>query len=733
MNKNHRAPWLSGMLLLCASWGALAEPADGIPADLTDLAADTKVDPTLFYSEEDVVSIATGYEQRISHAPSVASVLKADDIRKLGARTLSDVLEAIPGLHVGLSSDRFTPSYSIRGISTFFNPHVLVLMNGVPITQLFGGDRGDMFELPVANISRVEVIRGPGSALYGADAFAGTINVVTKSASEINGTEAGARVGSFDSADIWVLHGAKLGDWNLAFGIEAQHTNGDPDRIIAYDTQSFFDEPFVLGTNASLAPGPAETRRELINTHLELTRGDWAIRLWNWRLQDAGVGPGVAAALDPTGSVDEDNYLFDIYYQNPSFVGKWGLEARVNYFQTHDATQQVLFPPGTVLPIGADGNINFAAPVGLVTFTDGYIGNPGVDEQRLALDLAMTYTGITNHRLRFAAGGSSGELEANSTQNFGTGVIDGTVPVIDGTLTEVTGTPFIFIPDKSRVVKYVSLQDEWNVAPDWVFTGGLRYDHYSDFGSTVNPRLALIWNARYNLTAKLLYGRAFRAPAFFELYGINNPVALGNPSLQPETIDTLELAFDWQPTLDTHTRLNIFSYDIDDLIEFVPDATGTTATAQNAGGQRGHGLELEASWKVRRNVTLWGNFAWQQPENKQTDTRVADVPGHQIYLGLDWDFAPQWSLNGQINHVADRQRIPADPRPDLNDYTTVDLTLQRNEALRGLDLALSIRNLFDEDVREPSPGDPAYPQGSAIPGDYPGEGRSLYAELRYQF
>ena len=77
--------------------------------------------------------------------------------------------------------------------------------------------------------------------------------------------------------------------------------------------------------------------------------------------------------------------------------------------------------------------------------------------------------------------------------------------------------------------------------------GGVRHEHFSDFGNTTNPRLALVWQTRQDLTTKLMYGRAFRAPAFWELYLVNAPFSYSNRNLKPETMDTVELAFDYRP------------------------------------------------------------------------------------------------------------------------------------------------------------------------------------------
>src|SRR5690606_20637364 len=157
------------------------------------------------------------------------------------------------------------------------------------------------------------------------------------------------------------------------------------------------------------------------------------------------------------------------------------------------------------------------------------------------------------------------------TKNYGPGVLDGTEVEVDGRLVEVTDTPFIYIPNQRRTIRHLSVQDEWSLLKDWELTAGVRYDDYSDFGDTFNPRFALVWQTSYNVTSKLLYGRAFRAPSFSEQFAINNPVILGNADVEPEQIDTLELSFEYRPTYDLTTRINLFTYDVEGLIDYVDD------------------------------------------------------------------------------------------------------------------------------------------------------------------
>jgi outer membrane receptor protein involved in Fe transport len=284
------------------------------------------------------------------------------------------------------------------------------------------------------------------------------------------------------------------------------------------------------------------------------------------------------------------------------------------------------------------------------------------------------------------------------------------------------------LPHKRDVV-YAFAQDEWSFAKDWMLTAGVRNDNYSDFGGTTNPRLALVWDAALDLTAKLLWGEAFRAPSFSEDYGIN-PVANGNPSLKPETIKTLETAFSWQARRDTQVNLSIFRYDMKDTIRAVANTiAGTGSTFQNTGKQHGSGMELESVWDAGHALRLTGNYSYQKSIDEATNQDAGYAPHHHLYARADWRFTSAWLLSGQANWVAERKRAVGDARPDIPDYKTLDLTLRSNvgKNRNQWEYAASVRNLFNADVREPS-----LAPGTAIPNDLPMAPRALWLQAIYK-
>lgn len=665
----------------------------------------------LVYTKE--VKLATGTWQSTARAPSVTTVITAQDIEATGATDLDEVLEMVPGLHVSRSRV-YSPYYTIRGIYSFGNPQVLVLINGIPIKRLFQGNRGWMWGgMPVAAIARIEVIRGPGSAVYGADAFAGVINVITKTKEDIEGSEMGGRVGHFETADVWALHGENYGGFDVATTIEYYTTEGHQE-IIDADGQTSFDG--IFGTHASLAPGPVNLQRRNLDARLDVSKENWRLRSGYQGQYDNGTGAG-SASLDPLGRYSDYRFNTDLTYHNQEVTDNWDVTAQLSYYHTkYETHRQTPFPPG------AFGG----------AYPEGLRADSSVSESHTRLDLSGFYIGFNKHMIRLGTGYYYGDhyklvYVANTDPTTG-----GPIPPEEG-LRDFSDTPYAPNPEGDRKNWYLFLQDIWAFTPNWELTSGIRYDKYSDFGSTLNPRMALVWQPRVDFTAKLLYGSAFRAPTFLELYASNNPFTLGNPALKPETIKTWELAFNYRATNNLHFTTNLFTYKWTDGIRYLPGSSQGIFVAKNAGIQKAHGLELEARWKMTKKSSLLANYAFVKATDENNNHDAGNYPQHSAYLRTDWLVYPNWYLNAQINWVGERKRVFGDPRPSLEGYTTVDLTLRRKDIREGeWNLAMSVRNLFDTNARGPSVGPD--PNGVIFfPNDLPLAGRHYWLELRYRF
>ena len=665
------------------------------------------------------VTIATGTPKPVFQSAAVTSVVTAEQIKSMGATELHEVLETVPGVHASLLPNTYDYSYSMRGIRNAQNSEVLILLNGTRITTPFSGTLMTGLELPIEAIQQVEVIRGPGSALYGADAFAGVINIITKKAKDINGKVLGVRAGDHGTQSGWGQYGAQWVGWEIATSLQYQHTDGDSGRIVNADAQTGFDGLF--GTHASHAPGPMNTNYETLNGHLNLQRKHWDIGFWAFN-SNSGTRAGAAGALDPTGTGNAEQYLGDVRFSTEDWLDNWELMAHASYQQADGQAQTHLFPNNATLPVGSDGNINISNPTSLSSFPDGLNLNLGRIEKIPSIELSAIYKGLDKHIMRFSSGFRYEGITTSDSRNFGYGV---PLPaVVNGTLTNVTGTALAYLPNTHRTIGSLVAQDEWQLATDWQLTAGLRYDRYSDFGGTFNPRVALVWDINKQLTSKLLYGKAFRAPNFSEQFTQNNSVVLGNRNLKPETINTYEWALNYRPFSSLSTAVNVYYYQIDKLISAVPDPGTGINIYQNSGDQNGYGTELEGNWQVTEQWNVKGNYAWQHAINNATNSSVTGVPEHHVYVALGWQFLPQWQLQPQLNWIGGRTGL-AGRNQQLSDYETTDFTLRGKKLLGHLNLAASLRNAFDTKYYEPT--------NLQLPTTLPMQGRSFYLEASVNF
>lgn len=700
MNRLHALPLTVASILVLHACNVLAQSME----EEEDLA--------LVYGGKSTVSIATGSQQSLRRAPAVATVITAQDIEAMGATDLDEVLETVPGLHVSRTNTYTSGVYVIRGIFAQNNPQTLILMNGIPVTTMLVGNKGNIWGgYPVEHIARIEVIRGPGSALYGADAYSGVINIITKTAADTYGTQVGMRAGSFKTRDAWLQHGGKLGDADVAAYLRVGGSDGFR-KIIDADAQSRNDTLF--GTRASLAPGPVNTGYDAVDANVDVSLDQWRLRAGYKLRDDVGTGAGIASALDPVGKERTERITTDLSWTQPQFAQNWGVGVTASYMQYEQRMPAYLqlLPPGATLPTG--------------TFVNGMIAAPETSERQFRLSAFATYSGFSDHSIRLGFGHDDLNMyETAEHRNF-TYAASG-APIPASSVTDYSSTSPFILPQRRRLT-YLYAQDEWKFATDWALTAGVRSDHYSDSGSTTNPRAALVWDAALDVTAKLMYGRAFRAPAFAELYGINNPVSEGNPGLSPETISTWEGAIAWQARRDVQVNLSLFHYQMHDIIRLVPKSVpGTGSVYQNTGDQTGKGMELEVLWDANRSLRLSGHYTYQRSIDHVTGSDAGYAPRTHAYGRADWRFRSGWLLSGQVNRIAQRERVVGDSRPPVPDYTTVDLTLRTEQRKNSWMFSTTVRNLFNADVREPS-----LAPGSVIPNDLPMAPRALYFQLAYQ-
>jgi iron complex outermembrane receptor protein len=268
-------------------------------------------------------------------------------------------------------------------------------------------------------------------------------------------------------------------------------------------------------------------------------------------------------------------------------------------------------------------------------------------------------------------------------------------------------------------------QDAWSLNPRLQLTAGVRWDHYSDFGDTVNPRLGFLARLPRDLHLKLLYGRAFRAPSFIELH-FAFPGFVGNPDLEPSIIHTFEAALGYRRR-NLRVSANVYANFLRDFIAAErPLTPAADSRFVNTSGIDAQGVEVELRRSFGPRSSLFANYSYQHAEERATSRRVPSVPSHLANLGGTVALGEHLSLTPTLRLRSSRPRQAIDPRPAMDGTGLLDLNLRVLELYRTLELSATLFNLLDREYASPAPS-------GGVPGDYPRPGVSALFRARYRF
>lgn len=668
-----------------------------------------------------VVVAASGYEQKIKNAPASVTVIEAQEWQARGAKNLTEALSGVAGVQPIMNQvGPTTELFAIRGLVGSFGQQVKIMVDGRPINRIYDSAPGFGFRMGLDGFKRIEVIRSSGSATYGADAFAGIINLVSYGKGELQ-DKLVARAGSFNSKHVSVDKSYQSGDIYLALSASYGESDGDKSRIVKSDLQTTFDQLF--GSNASLAPAvfPSSYKSAKVNA-----RVDWralSARYFTNQNVSYDFGSGTAQALDRRGEGASRVHLVNVDYDLSRVVDT---DLAVSYFHKYVDSKVYfyIFPPGTRLPINSAGNIDFVDGGTPTHFIDGYIGAPYVSSRTNRVELTHQFKASQSHQIRWQVGYEHQDFTPQERKNFGLGVIDGSETQVSGQLSDVTGTPFAFMQDRTRNFSFISLLDEWHVSRNFDLNLGIRYDDYSDFGSVVNYRLGAVWEVAKDLRIKGYTGTAFRAPSLNELYVSNNPAAIGNANLGSEEITTNEINLSYQLEQTWWFNFSLYKFKAEDLIEFVPDVASGNSYAQNVAKIDGQGAEFEVTWKPSEQLKVSANFSLLDSENVSGE-KTPNMAEQMASLNVHYQATDKLAANLSLQAVNDRPRRASDNRNPVEDYVWVNAKISYQELFEQVDLGLTVNNLLDEDAVQPSSG--------SIPDDYPMEGRSVHAEVNVTF
>ena len=671
----------------------------------------------VWFGFDEEVTIATRHETQVSKAPSIVTVITDEEIKNLGYRTFVEILRTVPGFEILKTGALGDTIPAVRGFAG--DNKVRVMLNGHLVNNpLRGGAFVNFDDFPVEGIKRIEIIRGPGSAMYGENAFLGVINIITKDAKDIDGIKVSSGYGSFDTYDENIIFGETYGKVGVSGMVHYRQTDGF-DGIVERDSQTMVDDSLSsLGfPKASLAPGKVHDGRQEFDLNLKVAYKDFYIE---GLYINKNVGPfvGPQYALNNESDV-ENNYVFGEAGYKKTFDERLTLKPRIYYDQFDRNIYSESLPEGSTISSDTDGD---SVADTYYTYPNGYIVNSKLIERVAGTEIPFDYELFDGNMLTL---GLEYRYVKQTNIHFLSNVDPVTLEPLDSIQDFSESYPQI---DKAtRGIWSVYLQDTWDITDALNFTVGVRHDHYSDFGGTTNPRSGLTWAFMKNASLKFLYGEAFRAPSFSEMHAIyqKNSIIRGNKDLDPETVRPYETGLSYKFNKYVSSSVNYFFNDIKDLIVLrTVESAQNTSRYENFGDARIQGVEMETKVDITKGNYVFMNYTFQSPEDDDGD-KLPFVAKHKGNFGVNVHYWKYLNTNLSTFVSGPRSREEGDSRDDLPAYTLLNLSVIGKEFFKTMEVYGTVYNLLDKDYSDPGP--------TSIPEDLSRPGRTFFIGLSYQF
>jgi outer membrane receptor for ferrienterochelin and colicins len=621
------------VLLLVGS--ALATDTPSGP-DLADLDITTLMNIPVVFS-------ASKLEQKSTEAPSSTTVINSDEIKRYGYRTLGDLLESVQGFYV--SYDRDYAFLGARGVNLGdFNSRILLLVNGHRVNNDLndGGFIGTAFILDVDLIDRVEIIRGPGSVLYGNNAFFGVINVITREGKQMKGVEASATYGSFDT-------------WSGRVSFGSQFTNG---------------LQFLLSGTLYNSDGPENLFYPEFNTPAQ--------------------NNGVAHKKDNDGF---GSFFGSVNYKDFTLEG-----AFIDRVKSNPTAQFATTFNSPRLRTEDDRSY--------VTLKYAHKFEHDLDASAdIYYDRSGYRIGLPESPLFFVerqeGEWAGGEVQVNK-KIFDEHVLTVGAEYRNDfrqdrrVLQPATGDVFTDV-HTSRRNYGVFAQGVFAIVTNRLhLNAGVRYDKYGNFDPSLSPRAALIYNPCEQSTVKLIYGTAFRDPNFLEL---------SDPRFQdikPEKINSYEIVYEQEINRNLRSSISGYYNRMDNLIDF-HNGTFTNFDAETLGtelalnGKWQNGIQTRVSYTLQHTENRDSDAGLiDSPTHMVKFNASVPVWKDKIFAGLEVQYT---SSRHTVFTDLTGNTVSASDAPG---YTVVNFTLFSQNLVKNLEASASVYNLLDTSYFDPS-------------------------------
>lgn len=665
-----------------------------------------KINTLLDFSMEELMNVevvsasASISGQKLSEAPSTMYIITAQQIEERGYEELGDALRDIPGIDF-IHLNGYVPTLNyFRGMFGAENLRSLLMIDGIPENNIAGTNDMGGPAYSLHNVERIEIIWGPASALYGANAFGGLINIITKKAEAINGLKVQRGQGNLNTSFEKAAFGMKKGAMDISFSGSLFRTDGPQFTNISPNySASYVDNAYSFSTSIGYTSRKCRTQ---IGYRTFVTPMGWG-EILNNPTQYLGLP---SAGYDNTGKVGvvAENFRGEkpsryepfsrtAFLQNTySFNSKWSLFTLAEYRETgiDDRSYSYITVNGTDL---------YRLPA--ARYSNRWGGK-----------ISTTYTISTMHSV---SGGiefyQDNQEDGNRKVN-----IDSTVYIVNGQF-KVKGLYSTFQPRSFIIWNNFGSFLQYELHTKWLrethFTVGTRYDVSNIYGNPLSPRIAIVNRTSEKLTLKLLYGAAYRAPTITEVEEFKSNLgtrnSLANSDLKPEKVRTYEINIIYNPIKQLLLQLNAFRNELTDIIVLTELQTGGYTQNQNLGEAYVNGLEAKADASFSKKVNGFINFTLQHGEQTarrytKSDTtfdipNIATVKGN---AGITIHVAELFNLSVIENWVGTRNVLGYNPYGPVAGYFVTNCAITTHKFFNNhIYVSFTVKNLFNTDYLDP--------------------------------
>jgi iron complex outermembrane receptor protein len=630
-------------------------------------ANEVSIEDDFLASLDEVSDIASKSKLNIDDMPAFVTILQGKKLELLGVENIYEALSLVPGVELSMEASG-AKQVVFRGVKE--KGKVKLLIDGVTINNTYRGSMYYYLDFPIEMIERIEVIRGPGSVLYGSNAISGVISIITKNAKESTpnrlflGAATSPRYfgGAQTSYDLNEDSNLKIDGYYQASDI---HIDAGPDKAGLQGESDESLKDYSIGVHLKI-------NNLTLLARFRQSQNSVAFGLGNYFVPDNDDGfknSTFFAQINYENSINSD-----IDYKLSLGAGRYRQEVYTRFFP-HPAKGDVIYDGDY-----AEGN---------------YYG-----------EILLNSTSLENNRVTLGARYEYAIADKTSLRTF----------------FKPTGDPFIPVeniiePDSNRNIFSLYIDDSLSISDDVDLIAGLRWDNYSDFGNAFSPRLGVIWRTNSSLNLKMLYSRSFRAPSWIELYATIPGISKGNADLDAETADTIELGAVYRSSSANTLRFNIYATQIDNLI------LREDAIYQQHGKNKYYGAELESIMVINNQNDLKIALSYVNAIDDKNDA-LPDIANFLANINFLHEFTSGITSGSVVKYVSSRKRQNADDRDTLDGYILADQTFSYQ--YDTLTISASLKNIFDEQYEYPAPS------GTYI-NDYPRLGRSALVSAKWEF